>query len=122
MLMHLFILSNLFEPNVEHSFFSLRFLAQVFGSLWPAVVLLALNHGVLFFSDYIYHKKYTQVSAVEQMGLPYRRISITHVAMIACALLTQAVGMAANGLILLFLIKTFLDFTLREKNTGLTPA
>ena len=99
---------------------SLIEVGQLFYTLWPALLALCISHGISFV---IHFKKpaTTGLPAIrEQMSAPYRRIVIMHVTIILGGGLSLAVGTPVFALILLILLKTFVDLRSHRKQHSAT--
>jgi hypothetical protein len=89
---------------------------------------LFLSHGVSFVRNYILGGEYLTAKPQELMSQPYSRIIVMHVAIIAGAFISAAMGSPAGVLIVLVALKTILDIKLhlrQHKKTfqpDLTPA
>jgi hypothetical protein len=80
-----------------------------------AVLGLFISHGVAFAHDYIGRGEYTRTGPRDQMGKPYRRIVILHIAIIAGAAPVMTLGSPWPLLGVLVLLKTGLDVILYVK-------
>jgi hypothetical protein len=94
---------------------SLIEVGQLFYTLWPALLALCISHGISFVIHF--EKPATNDLPVirEQMSAPYRRIVIMHVTIILGGGLSLAVGTPVFALILLILLKTFVDLRSHRK-------
>jgi hypothetical protein len=86
-------------------------------SIMPAAFILAaaalfVSHGISFVSNYLMKDEYLHANSQQLMGSPYGRIMVMHIAIIAGAFLTMAVGSPIAILIVLVLLKTVIDITL----------
>lgn len=82
---------------------------------WVAVVALFISHGWSFIENYMGRSEHERLSAMQAMGLPYKRVVITHVALILGGLLLIETGEPLAGLVILILMKIALDITFHRK-------
>jgi len=88
---------------------SLAEVGQVFVELWPALLALALSHGISFIIHLPRHRTGRHTAIGEEMSAPYRRIVIMHLTIIIGGGLSLVIGTPVFALILLILLKTFVD-------------
>lgn len=81
-----------------------------------AMGALFLSHGVSFVCNYLIKGEYATSKPDKLMGSPYGRVVVMHVAILFGAFLTLALGSPVAILIILVVLKTFLDvvFHLRQ--------
>lgn len=88
------------------------------GSLWQQVInngliwgtlLLLVSHGLSFFQNYIGKNEYKQAEITGLMYQPYGRVVILHVTIIIGGFLTMLLGSPLIGLLLLIILKVFID-------------
>ncbi len=89
-----------------------------------AVVALCVSHLYSFVDNYIFRQEYLRLDARKAMTLPYPRIMILHVSLLAGGFLLQQFGQPAAGLVIFVALKVALDLSLhrrehrRLQNTG----
>lgn len=88
---------------------SLAEVAQVFVTLWPALLALVLSHGISFFANFPGHDAHRAGNLQDEMSGPYRRIAIMHVTIIIGGGLSLVLGSPLFALILLILLKIVVD-------------
>ncbi|MBN2136278.1 MAG: hypothetical protein JW720_00575 [Sedimentisphaerales bacterium] len=87
-----------------------------------AVLALFASHGVSFVYNYLIKGEYARVDPGKIMTAPYARVAIMHVAIITGGFFLIAINSPAALLIVLVVLKTFLDVKLhrREHRTSAT--
>jgi hypothetical protein len=75
------------------------------------VLALMVSHAVSFAINYIGNGEYKKTDAVLLMLQPYGRVVIMHIAILFGGFLVMLLGSPVIGLILLLLLKTFIDIT-----------
>jgi len=89
---------------------------------WIAVVALFISHGWSFVENYMGKREYENLRPGAAMALPYRRVMITHVALLAGGFFLVERGQPLVGLVLLVLLKIILDVTFhRREHSRLGP-
>ena len=86
--------------------------SQVFAdflSLWPALLGLAISHGMSFRLNFLGAREYLETSVRQQMHAPYRRIIIMHLTIIFGGFLTMVLDAPLLALVLLITLKIFVD-------------
>ena len=76
---------------------------------WVAMVALFLSHGWSFVENFMGNREHDRLTPVQAMALPYRRMMITHVALIFGGFFLIETGQPLAGLILLIMMKIALD-------------
>ena len=76
---------------------------------WVALIALFVSHGWSFVENYMGTREHERITPREAMALPYRRMMITHVALIVGGFFLIESGQPLAGLILLVLMKIALD-------------
>jgi hypothetical protein len=99
-------------PGGEPS--ALAALSEVFVPLWPALLMLALGHGVDYVTNFLGKREWARRTASQQMQEPYKRIILLHVTIIFGGWLTLAVGAPVLALVLLCVLKLTLDLKIRH--------
>ncbi len=87
------------------------------GTNWPsemkiAVLALFISHGVSFVYNYLLKREFASASPIILMFSPYARVVVMHIAIIAGGFLVMTIGSPAALLLVLVVLKTFLDLTL----------
>jgi hypothetical protein len=82
---------------------------------WIALLALFVSHGWSFVENFMGNREHERISPVQAMALPYRRMMITHVALIAGGFFVIESGQPLGGLILLILFKIALDVTFHRR-------
>ena len=89
---------------------------------WVAVLVLFVSHGWSFVENYMGKREYERLTPGQAMALPYRRMVITHIALIAGGFLLVEWGQPLGGLVLLVAMKIALDvFFHRREHARLAP-
>ncbi len=81
------------------------------GVLWPVIALM-ISHGYSFVHNFWIGGEWRTATMQKQMMQPYARIVIMHIAIIAGGALTMFLGSPLALLLLLILIKTYIDIRL----------
>ncbi len=83
---------------------------------WVAILALFISHGSSFVENFMGRRENHNLSPMQAMGLPYKRMVITHVALILGGFFLIERGQPLAGLVFLVLLKIGLDVTfhLRE--------
>jgi len=81
-----------------------------------ALVALLISHGWSFAENFLGNREYDRMTVGEAMAMPYKRMVITHVALIVGGFFLINQGQPVVGLAILVLLKIVLDvvFHLRE--------
>lgn len=92
-----------------------------------AVAALFVSHGVSFVCNYLYGGEHETAGLNGLMGEPYGRVMVMHIAIIAGAFLSGAIGSPAGVLVMLVVLKTVIDVKLhlrqhRKKQAGAVEA
>ncbi|RZV34346.1 MAG: hypothetical protein EX272_12895 [Chromatiales bacterium] len=82
---------------------------------WVAIAALFISHGWSFVENFMGRQEYERLSPMQAMGLPYKRMVITHVALIFGGFFLIETGQPLVGLILLIFMKIALDVTFHRK-------
>ena len=88
---------------------SLAEVAQVFVTLWPALLALVASHGISLFTNFPARDAHRAKNLQDEMSGPYRRIAIMHLTIIIGGGLSLALGNPLFALILLILLKIVAD-------------
>jgi hypothetical protein len=91
---------------------------------WVAVLALFVSHGWSFVENYMGKREHERLTPGQAMALPYRRMFITHIALIAGGFFLVERGQPLGGLVLLIAMKIALDvfFHRREHARLAAPA
>ena len=82
---------------------------------WIAVIALFVSHGWSFIENYMGKHEYENLRPGAAMALPYRRMMITHVALLVGGFFLIEQGQPLAGLVLLVLLKIVLDMTFHRR-------
>jgi hypothetical protein len=82
---------------------------------WVAIAGLFVSHGWSFVENFMGRNEYERLSPMQAMGLPYKRMVITHVALIFGGFFLIKQGQPLAGLILLVILKIALDVTFHRR-------
>jgi putative flippase GtrA len=122
--MHFLIIYDLFVKG-QHDFANddLATVANLFVSLWPALMALLISHGISFVMNFIGNKEYLNITVRQQMAAPYARVVLMHVTLIIGGFIVQILHDPAAVLLLFILIKIFIDVDAhtKEHNAVVAP-
>ena len=76
---------------------------------WVAIVALFISHGWSFIENYMGRNEYEKLSPMQAMSLPYKRMAITHIALILGGFFLIEEGQPLAGLVFLVIFKIALD-------------
>ena len=82
---------------------------------WLAVVALFVSHGWSFVDNYMGNREHENLRPGTAMALPYRRMMITHVALLVGGFFLMEQGQPLAGLVLLVILKIVLDVTFHRR-------
>ncbi len=85
------------------------------GGQWFAIAIIA-SHLFSFFFNFLGKGEFRKTSAPEQMGAPYGRIVVLHIAILFGAFVITALGSPVFLLILLIIGKIVLDVKLHQRS------
>ena len=88
---------------------TLEGLIEVFQPLWPALLALAVSHGVSFGFNFIRRREYVDESIQTLMLAPYNRIVVMHVTILLGGAFVLLLETPLPALVLLVLLKTAVD-------------
>ena len=80
-----------------------------------AIAALFISHGVSFVVNYFVKGEYLTANVKDQMGDPYARVVVLHIAIIAGGFLTMALGSPVLLLLVLVVLKTIFDIKLHNR-------
>ena len=94
------------------------------GLNWVPVVALFISHGWSFVENFMGRREHEKLTPKQAMALPYRRMFITHIALIFGGVFLIEKGQPLAGLVLLVIMKIGLDvyFHRREHQRLAVPA
>ncbi len=76
---------------------------------WVAILALFISHGWSFVENFMGRREHENLSPMQAMGLPYKRMVITHVALILGGFFLIERGQPLAGLVFLVVLKIGLD-------------
>jgi len=89
---------------------------------WVAMVALFISHGWSFVENFMGKREHERLTPMQAMALPYRRMFITHIALIAGGFFLMEKGQPLAGLVLLVILKIGLDLVFhRREHAKLAP-
>ena len=115
---HFLFIYQLFVRGIEQStpeVQALTALADLFIPLWPALLALAVSHGISFYANFLKRKEYLGRTAAEQMGEPYKRVVVLHVTIIFGGWVILLLESPLPALVLLVALKTGVDLAAHRK-------
>ena len=90
---------------------------------WVAIVALFISHGWSFVENFMGNREHERLTPGQAMALPYRRMFITHIALIMGGFFLVEQGQPLAGLVLLVAMKIALDVVFhRREHARLAPA
>lgn len=116
---HFMVLFGMYSSNVEELGNSAqpadyyRLVLENFN--WIAVAAIFVSHGWSFVENYMGRSEHERLSPMQAMGLPYKRMFITHVALILGGVFLIERGQPLGGLVILILLKIGLDVTFHRR-------
>jgi len=99
-----------FSPMVQEGV--MRVIGQL---IWPFLGL-TVSHGISFVQNFIIRKEYASTTVERQMGRPYGRIVLLHVAILFAAMPTVLLGSPMPLVVLLVVGKIFVDLWLHGRS------
>ena len=102
----LFVDPGLKAVGASSGFFAV--VAELFHALWPALLALFISHGVSYRTNFVGRREFVGRSLNQQMGQPYARIFVMHIAIILGAGAMQG-GYRLAPLYILVGLKTGVD-------------
>ena len=105
----------------------LGLIISVLGTFWrdrppgmdELILGLFLSHGISFIRNYLMKGEYARMTVKELMFLPYRRVSLLHLAIIFGGALTVMIGSPVGMLYVLILLKICFDVYFHVKEHAL---
>lgn len=80
-----------------------------FSALWPALLALAVSHGISFLINFIGKREFAETTVQKQMAEPYSRIMIMHLTIIFGGFVVMGLGSSLPALLLLMVAKIGVD-------------
>ena len=105
----LFIYTIFIEGPRQMTDNSLGEVALLFGALWPALAALFISHAFSFFKNFLGRREYRQRTVKNQMSEPYSRIVFMHLVLIFGGGLTLVLGESAPVLMVVIVLKIWMD-------------
>lgn len=124
---HFMVLFGMYSGGFEGSGTSSIEPADYYGILaenlnWIAILALFISHGWSFVENYMGKREHERLTPGQAMALPYRRMFITHIALIAGGFFLVEQGQPLAGLVLLVAMKIGLDVVFhRREHARLAP-
>ena len=110
MAVHFLFIYGIFIQGVQdNSGGDLAEVAQMFGDLWPALMILFASHAFSFYNNFLGRKEHRGRSVQNQMSEPYGRIVFMHIVLIFGGGLTLVLGEPAPVLLIVIAIKICFD-------------
>jgi len=102
---------------------SLPVVANLFVSLWPALLAMFLSHGYSFLHNFLGRKEYLGRTVGDQMREPYSRIVFMHLVILLGGGLALALGDTGVVLIGVIVLKTAVDLRahLKQRRESESP-
>lgn len=91
------------------------YLAAIEHLNWIAILALFISHGWSFVENFMGRREHENLSPMQAMGLPYKRMMITHVALLLGGFFLIERGQPLAGLVFLVLLKIGLDVTFHRR-------
>lgn len=111
-----FIFSLFFEKNTSSESGMFSVLGTVLTKVgWLPIVALFISHGWSFFNNFLTTDERLDLTPQNAMAAPYRRMVITHVAIIASGFLLTKLGEPLVGLLMLVGMKIALDIVFHQR-------
>jgi hypothetical protein len=93
------------------------------GYSWIALLALFVSHGWSFIENFMGDREHERLTLGQAMALPYRRMIITHIALLAGGFFLAEHGQPLAGLMILVLLKIGMDLVFhRREHERLAPA
>ena len=116
---HFMVLFALYSGTVEQAG-ELAEPADFYGAIiggfnWLVLLALFVSHGWSFVENFMGNREHERLTPGQAMALPYRRMMITHVALIVGGFFLIEHGQPLGGLVLLLLLKIGLDLAFHRQ-------
>lgn len=105
----MFIYSLFIQDPRSPSGGDLTEVANLFFSLWPALVALLISHGISYYRNFLGRREYLGKTTKNQMAEPYSRIVFMHMAVIFGGGLSLVLGEATPILMIVIAVKIWMD-------------
>ena len=105
---HLVFIFALFSKDSGFSV-SFKNFFDILKIIYPALITIFISHGISFYKNFILGKEYKKITTSEQMFLPYKRIVVMHITIIASGFTVVIFGSSQYAIILLIVVKTIVD-------------
>ena len=116
---HLMLLMGLFLVRSDKSRESLTDFQYAIGDFdrwtWLAIFALLVSHGWSFVQNFLGKREFESLSTLGAMAMPYKRMAVTHVALIAGGFLLVGLDQPLAGLLLLLGMKIALDIVFHRR-------
>jgi hypothetical protein len=107
---HLLFVYTFFVHGVQaQGDIALSEVASYFIALWPALLALAVSHGISFLINFIGKREFAESTIQKQMAEPYSRIMIMHLTIIFGGFVVMGLGSSLPALLLLMVAKIGTD-------------
>ena len=116
---HFMVLFGMYSGSLEDSGIAVEpadyFQMLIENLSWVALVALFVSHGWSFVENFMGNREHEKLTPQQAMALPYRRMFITHVALILGGFFLIETGQPLAGLVLLILMKIGMDVTFHRR-------
>lgn len=116
---HVMVLMGLFLVRTDRSKDSLSDFQYVLSDFdrwtWVAIAALLVSHAWSFVQNFLGKREYESLTTLGAMAMPYKRMMITHVALIVGGFLLTALDQPLAGLLLLLGMKIALDVVFHRR-------
>jgi len=110
MAVHFLFIYGLFIEGLHHTTDgSLKAVAGLFISLWPALLALFISHGISFATNFVGQREYERITLQQQMKAPYRRIVLMQVTLILGGFIIALLDDPLPVILLFILAKIIMD-------------
>ncbi|MDH3621818.1 MAG: DUF6498-containing protein [Gammaproteobacteria bacterium] len=110
---HFMVLFGMYSSHIDEAGWQATpedYYSLVAGNLnWVAIAALFVSHGWSFVENFMGRNEHERLSPGQAMALPYKRMVITHVALILGGFFLIETGQPLAGLIILVLLKIGMD-------------
>ncbi|HSH12281.1 MAG TPA: DUF6498-containing protein, partial [Desulfurivibrionaceae bacterium] len=105
----LFVYTFFVQGGTNHGDLALAEVVARFFVLWPALLALAISHGISFVGNFLGRREYAATNVQKQMAEPYTRIIIMHLTIIFGGFVVMGLGSSLPALLLLVAAKIATD-------------
>lgn len=110
MVAHLLFIYTFFVKGIEgRGDIAVAEVAAYFSALWPALLALAVSHGISFIINFMGRREFAATTIQKQMAAPYSRIMIMHLTILFGGFVVMGLGNALPALLLLMAAKIGVD-------------